>query len=79
MVISANHLNVFAIGTEVKTVLGGIEALITAITIRSDDKISYEISFSNSGDYKAIWVTPIEIKAKLGKNRLIGFTGGKSE
>lgn len=60
-------------GTRVITVIGGIEGIITGVTIR-EKYIQYEISYFNEGTYKTCWLTPIEfsINGKYIQQR-IGF------
>lgn len=55
-------LHVVKYGTRVKTVIGNIEAIITAICIRQNDSVCYEISYFNHGISTVVWVTRIEFE-----------------
>jgi len=55
-------LQVVKYGTRIKTVIGDIEAIITAICIRQNDSVCYEISYFNQGIATVVWVTRIEFE-----------------
>ena len=64
-------MKVYKHGTRVKTLIGDIEGLITAISIRVGS-ISYEISYFSSGIYYNIWLNDFEFEV-CSKKSDIGF------
>jgi hypothetical protein len=65
-------MKILKYGTEVKTAIGKIDAIITAANIRGDS-VSYEISYFNNGEHKDVWVKECEIIPKTKEKVIIGY------
>lgn len=63
-------MKVIKCNTKVTTVLGGISAIITSISIR-DNRVSYEASYFNNGTYTSIWLNDYEFT--INENEKIGY------
>jgi len=59
-------------GTQIKTIIGGIVGMITAICIRFDD-VQYEISYFASEEEKSVWMRPQQFVAYEFTASTIGF------
>lgn len=64
-------IKAFKCGSPVITKLSSIKGMITCIAIRFD-KITYEISYFNSGEQKCVWMNESEFETKEQKTQ-IGF------
>ncbi len=51
----------FNIGDKVRIVLLELDAFITAICYRSNNNITFEISYFSNGEYNQKWVESFEI------------------
>lgn len=65
-------LRVVPCRTKVKTVIGGISAIITGICIR-EDSLSYEISYFHNGEAKNAWVRPYEFEVDRSSPKKAGL------
>lgn len=65
------QLTVVPCGTKVSSILGNVEGIITAISIRFN-RASYEVSYFAGHDYKQIWMDEQEFKYTT-KKETIGF------
>lgn len=52
-------MKIFKCGTRVKTHIGNQEAIITAANIRFN-RVAYELSYFNNGEYKTCWCNDSE-------------------
>lgn len=64
-------MKVIPIGTKIKTVVGGIDGIITGISIRGQSYVSYAISYFHNGEYSEIWVMPFEFT--INTSTTVGF------
>lgn len=64
-------IEAFPCGEVVRTVLGDIEGMITAVCVRFD-KVSYEISYFVNQDQHVVWMNENEFKTNVPKTP-IGF------
>jgi hypothetical protein len=65
-------MKVIKYGTKVKTVIGGIKALVTGCCIRNEN-ISYEISYFHNGTNLTVWVQAIEIEIDTVESKPAGL------
>jgi len=61
---------VYKLGQRVRTRIGGIEALITGVCMRSDS--SYELSYFVGGQHHNIWLYDFEFEA-ISEKQKAGF------
>lgn len=73
MAASAGCLFVLPCGMPVTLALE-LKGIITAVCIRDDRRVTYEVSWWDKGDHKTAWLEPCEIEA-VGSVKLtkIGF------
>jgi len=64
-------MELYECGTNVKSVQGNMQGIITGINIRFG-AIQYEFSYWLNGDHKSIWVSDVEIESEKEKQK-IGF------
>lgn len=55
-------LQVVKYGTRVKTVIGGISAIITGILIAENNSVEYRLCYFNNGEHVLVWVNRIEFE-----------------
>lgn len=65
-------MKVIKYGTKVKTVIGGVKAIVTGCCIRAEN-ISYEISYFNNGSNMTVWVQAIEIEIDIVESKPAGL------
>jgi hypothetical protein len=66
-------MNLYKCGTHVRTNMGLIEGMVTAICIRFD-AVTYEISYFTDGVQKVIWMNEDEFKTiPERKRKSIGY------
>jgi len=66
-----NNINIYPQGTKVTTVIGSINGLITAATIRGTFVV-YEVAYFNEGEIRTMWITEAEFNTEATKTK-IGF------
>jgi hypothetical protein len=66
-------LQVVKYGTNIKTVIGNIKAIITAICIRENEGVTYEISYFNNGLSTTCWIKRIEFEIDLVEKKKAGL------
>jgi len=68
-----NHdeLEVYPIGTQV--LMSTIEGTIVSIQIRSNNYVTYEVSYFDKGEKKTQWLESIEINPEVKDKKKIGF------
>ena len=58
--------------TKIKTVIGGVKAIVTGICIR-DDSISYEISYFHNGINATAWIKRYEFEVDFQEKKQAGL------
>lgn len=71
-------LQVVKCETKVKTVIGNIDAIVTAICIR-DNNVCYEISYFHAGQYTTAWVKRYEFKIDYSEKKQAGLVNYSEE
>lgn len=71
-------MKVIKYGTKVKTIIGGIKALVTACCIRNEN-ISYEISYFHNGMNVTSWIQQIEIEVDTVESKPAGLVNYNTE
>jgi len=66
------EMNLIKCGTEAKTKLAGMDAIVTAISIRFN-RATYELSYFYNGEYKTVWLDESEFETSKNKKCKIGF------
>lgn len=66
-------MSVWPCGTEVKIKRAGYDGVITGVNIR-DERITYEVSYFESGSYKSTWFCEYEFTPMVHAiRRKVGF------
>jgi hypothetical protein len=65
-------MEVIKCGSMIRTKLGELSAIITAISIRFD-RITYEVSYFYNGEYKCVWLSEDEFSIDVDDKQKIGF------
>ncbi|MDQ3047067.1 MAG: hypothetical protein M3R27_05920 [Bacteroidota bacterium] len=69
-------INAIVCGTEVTPKLIPITGIITAICARYN-KLTYEITYYDSGEFKTTWMHESEFTLKVSQSNKIGFNSEK--
>lgn len=66
-------IKIIECGTTVRPKLLKVDAIITAICIRFE-RVTYEISYFNNGEYKTVWLSESELNTvTVGKDFKVGY------
>lgn len=59
-------------GTKVKTALGDMEGIVTAVCDRFE-KVTYEVTYYYSGEFKSMWMAESEFTTEVVIQNKMGF------
>jgi hypothetical protein len=72
-------LDVFAVGSQVEVGFGGhwVDALVTAVTVRTGGRVSYELSWWSGTNRTSAWAEECEVRPKSSTGlTTLGFANG---